>query len=630
MTPREAISEREYDMLNAYRDVYAPSPESRTEILDMADMKIILSVWEEQKTNLFNVFGEKLILSKPIKVRKNHNALMDEFYKINNDASTDFFLCYNSIKTMFFDIYNSPSVEKAMNIFGFQFENINQLYVDKNWVNNAFCESIKITFPEGDCISSQRGGSVIRFMNKLIKRARKGDYIDEESIQRWEKFRLWHSRILNDAILEGELCLSIHPMDFLTASDNDCDWTSCLRFRNIDYKGIGDYRAGTVEMMNSPYVVCAYLKSKKDMEIVHTDWDDETYYWNNKRWRSFYIVTPTGAISMRGFPYDNETLDNEVLSWIGEIFNKNSFIRYYPDEIVRVRSANELHDEGYGYWKFSTSLMYNDFWKEHSFMASNLTEGNMHYNIDLGEYTQCLVCGELYEGDAEYSHQVTCYLCENKITWCEMCKCQEATNFNGLCDDCYNDNLIYDIYDVLMGSEKDIDYFTPIQAYNADNFTAIYVRDFYPFKHQFFVTRHDVSDFPARFFNKNVSGNLITMEDFSSEVWDILYDKINRNIFFREQICYGTNLNYSTVFEVLKKCKDSNDLEFKKNYFANIAPLIKGEERYSIDWTYSTIDTIKNDPSFYSAFYNIALEEAEETINVIRKELEQLKNNNKI
>ena len=45
----------------------------------------------------------------------------------------------------------------------------------------------------------------------------------------------------------------------------------------------GEYRQGTVEMMNSECVVVAYLESTTNMTIRDGEW-------NSKRWRELFVV----------------------------------------------------------------------------------------------------------------------------------------------------------------------------------------------------------------------------------------------------------------------------------------------------------------------------------------------------
>ena len=111
----------------------------------------------------------------------------------------------------------------------------------------------------------QKGSRPMRVVGRILKAyhfAKEEDY--KELVN-------WHSRMLNDKRLEGELCLSIHPLDYMTMSENNCDWTSCMNWPEG-----GCYRGGTIEMMNSPMVIVAYLKSANNPLMMDCGWDYST------------------------------------------------------------------------------------------------------------------------------------------------------------------------------------------------------------------------------------------------------------------------------------------------------------------------------------------------------------------
>lgn len=76
---------------------------------------------------------------------------------------------------------------------------------------------------------------LMRMMAKIV------DWFELDK-EAFEQFRILHSRVLNDRMINADIVLSIHPLDYLTMSDNACDWESCMNW----YQG-GDYRLGTVE-----------------------------------------------------------------------------------------------------------------------------------------------------------------------------------------------------------------------------------------------------------------------------------------------------------------------------------------------------------------------------------------------
>ena len=89
-------------------------------------------------------------------------------------------------------------------------------------------------------------------------------------------------------------------------SDNNEDWESCMSWTQG-----GEYRVGTIEMMNSPYVIVAYLKSHHNLE-----WADN---WNSKKWRELYICSNDFVRSITGYPYKDEKITKLVLEKIREL-----------------------------------------------------------------------------------------------------------------------------------------------------------------------------------------------------------------------------------------------------------------------------------------------------------------------
>ena len=122
--------------------------------------------------------------------------------------------------------------------------------------------------------------------------------------------------------MDGELCLSIHPMDYMTMSDNDNNWQSCMNWMNN-----GDYRLGTVECMNSPYVLVAYLHNPNHSMSIGP------YEWNSKHWRELFIIHPEMISEVKGYCFQDENLTNTILMWIKELAHNNLDWDYDNDEI---------------------------------------------------------------------------------------------------------------------------------------------------------------------------------------------------------------------------------------------------------------------------------------------------------
>lgn len=349
-----------------------------------APLNHILRFWEENKIDLFHIFGEKLILTKQISITKPSQMLCDEIDDalFRNDKTGRLFYneYYNWVRLLPDDIrYNCAEL----------------LYARLLATNIYDGESFEIPAPDGKKIAVNNGCKVSRILGKIASTF---------SINGYEEFRLAHSLCLNQKKLKGELCISIHPLDYMTMSDNYSDWSSCMSWQET-----GDYRQGTVEMMNSPCIVVAYLKSSENMAI------GKGYEWNNKKWRQLFIVTPEIITGIRQYPYHSNELQRATLDWLRELVEKSGVWGTYDDTPVEVKNgANNARANGEEFYlNFYTRLMYNDFYSSHlSYISSRMPE---NFEYCFSGNSECVICGEdlsgYYEGDLDPA-ALTCESCE--------------------------------------------------------------------------------------------------------------------------------------------------------------------------------------------------------------------------
>ena len=253
----------------------------------------------------------------------------------------------------------------------------------------------------------------------------------------FEEFRICQSMCTNTTALEGKLCLSIHPLDYMTMSDNACDWSSCMSWQED-----GCYRMGTVEMMNSPCVIVAYLESSHPMYF-----DRETS-WNNKKWRSLYIVTPDIVANVKSYPYYDTSIDKIVTNWLYELM-----VTACPNHIYEKPYTFEYPIIGSTRVYFKTDLMYNDYCsgsKHWGFRRKSIGDSLLvNYSGD----AQCMICGNT-DRDSLKGDSLACEVCEPDadIWYCDKCGCRltedEIFFINDgdipLCSDCYQEYSAHD------------------------------------------------------------------------------------------------------------------------------------------------------------------------------------------
>ena len=409
-----------------------------------------LKYWAESKKKLFHLLGGNLIYEVPYvseKSDENLNFLIDQLLQKPEFKEISSFLTGCNSKIMTSGYY--------------------QLYSSNCYKNNALECGIEITHKEKDKpLKFQRGTKMLKVLQKTL------EYFgaDDELMQMFEKFRIDHSMVFNDKVIRGTLCFSIHPLDFMTMSDNDNGWSSCMSWKNK-----GCYRQGTVEMMNSNNVVCVYLKNDKHNYIFDTT--KENCEWNNKAWRQLFYCTKEIIVSGKSYPFYNETITKEALKILRELAFNNWHHSYefgieeYKDMIhvgslyrmennrMWIRSKSGAKKQNI---LFDTRAMYNDMFNDNHYNSYWCVRNRVKKNtiISYSGKAPCLCCGEIinaepydpnpgfYEGAYNERYQnndlVICKPCEKNYSCHECDKITSdlrSLDSYRLCEKCWNDSI---------------------------------------------------------------------------------------------------------------------------------------------------------------------------------------------
>lgn len=134
------------------------------------------------------------------------------------------------------------------------------------------------------------------------------------------------SRCIQQNKVTGKLCLSIHPLDFISSSENQHNWRSC---HALD----GEYRAGNLSYMVDDCTVMAYIKSDEDVFLPRFPKDVP---WNNKKWRCWMFIDKARGIIYAGrqYPFFSRMALNLCRQTLFEPLNyfekpKHDWDRYY-------------------------------------------------------------------------------------------------------------------------------------------------------------------------------------------------------------------------------------------------------------------------------------------------------------
>ena len=393
------------NVFDSYRRNFCGEVEGNRE---MASADHVLRFWNINKKSLFEMMGNKYILTKEVSFDKPFNELRQEMEGLI-DTCRDFYeewgemtrtICHEYWSSC--DYYDYSDNSEAANRWREErnrYSLLSNMISDRTLAENRIGTSGKINIThretgEVTTISISYNEKAMRAIGKVVK----AYGIDEEMM---ERFRVAHASVLNQKRLSGELCLSIHPLDFATASDNANNWSSCMSWREG-----GCYRLGTVEMMNSPMVICAYLKSDKN----EMDWFDHhdamRYKWPSKKWRAWILVNRDVILCNRQYPYDNDYLATAAVDWVKEMMEKVGW-SYGP-------TSYQPHGQEY-----YTNFMYNDIQDE---QICCLSEDADCDEINFSGEAVCMWCGEQidYEGNSEEADTLLCGACEGR-TYCDCC-----------------------------------------------------------------------------------------------------------------------------------------------------------------------------------------------------------------
>lgn len=391
------LSVEELKMVEGYIDAYATRESSRS-----VDGEYILRIWDEAKSEyLYKMFGEQFIISRNVEFKKGceemSHELGDMIFGYHEDEDH---IGYRA--KMFIDAYCNMLNDKYYRTN--EYYSLRRLVDFTELATNVYeGETCELTVDLEKPIKVQHGCKNTRVLGKIA---------DAYKLPHFEDFRLAHSQILNQKKLKGVMCLSIHPLDYITMSDNTYDWCSCMSWEDD-----GCYKQGTVEMMNSPMVVVAYLNGTDTMQMPGTN-----ERWNSKKWRQLFIVNPNMIGNIKAYPYSNDELTQFVLTWLKELAEQ-AHIGKYTEKIVKYSTYREFNLKEFGNRAIEvrpyTYQMYNDFSdKQFAYFGETIEAGT--YSFCYSGISECMACGSTDCGfDNESMLVGTC--CEESY-YCECCE----------------------------------------------------------------------------------------------------------------------------------------------------------------------------------------------------------------
>ena len=506
------LPQSDVELINGYINNYGGSDDDSS-YMPLDGMSHFLRFWSRNKAPLYAMFGEKFILRKEICFDRDIEQMeeeLDESIRYGDGVAKAFRNNYERFVNNITELDYDTRYELR------RFATDCTMLIKNEYDGAPFVIPAHLTV-DGKALQVNKGAKVVKMLGKICKSlgfsygvykcpncgSANSDHKHEanncpycfanatawEWVDGYESFRRLHSLALNQKKMKGTLCLSIHPLDYITMSDNDCGWQSCMQWMEEQ----GDYRLGTIEMMNSAYCVVAYVESHEDMCLWNSD-----ARWNSKRWRQLLMITPEMLLGNKQYPYFSDDLQGAAMKWLRDLANAGDFRcaenqkRYgpYEEEALQIMNSrwNKVGTEEV-YVHFWFDYMYCDIYDYRMAFIARTSLGKYEHRIEYNlsgpavctscggviykdndcdvephwttcrscnDMWRCTSCGEWHSGEAYYAADTDepyCYCCYDNLERCEVCGDRVAHTEHVFIEilpnadeehECYNWNYVVD------------------------------------------------------------------------------------------------------------------------------------------------------------------------------------------
>ena len=279
----------------------------------------------------------------------------------------------------------------------------------------------------------QKGSKLLKAFKYFIK--------NETDRKYWQDLA---STYIQEGKIRGKMCLSVHPLDYLSVSETTYKWRSC---HALD----GEYRAGNLNYMADHTTLICYIKGEEEALLPNFPSDVK---WNSKKWRCLLYVSDGWDAFFAGRQYPMH-LPN-MLDMVQKIARtclglNGAWSGWHDDNITsfdyedhkdtihlsnpyipmasRIYPIRNLIKDGVNTHHYNDLLRSSCYTPMYCWAKNN--SNLIHFNI--GEEVKCLHCNQAS-------------IPEHDIMLCYDCDSRSGSN-GGTCSDCGNyvrsNNLIY-------------------------------------------------------------------------------------------------------------------------------------------------------------------------------------------
>lgn len=398
----------------AYQDYISIALECRTPDADSA-----LSMWNKNKRTLFRALGKQLRVTIPIEIKKDDKIVERELrdvyvlpaYRVMSPDSYNSY--YNSLTS-----YEQESFVCSFIEWCYYSYTVGQIdHIEFRQIANLLCHNyimtgrVRCDFTiKSKKLKINEGAKIIKTIGKLVKALH---YPDPE------KFEYWRNRISDittKKVIKSNLVISIHPLDFLSLSDNNCSWDSCYRLL-----GNGMHKEATISHMNSNIAAVAYLESSKDFMVGG-------HKIPNKSWRQLVYIHKDIICGGRSYPYYDENLSKKIIDIVQEMVYNSLKWKY--------QYKNQQYCDLWGL--HSNEEILNPYWHKednpHVHKIKFYHEPHAGYNDFAEHQDEDFFCSRNWIPKSKnicFTGPLTCPKCGERVQ-------ANGYSTNILCDDCWS------------------------------------------------------------------------------------------------------------------------------------------------------------------------------------------------
>ena len=392
-----------------------------------------------------------------------------------------------------FSLENTEKIARAKHFIEIVEENYG--FSDLSW----FLSNNLDGFYENKTVAeyTTRTGTTIPVGAKLLK-AFKHFVSDEFTLDRLQTEA---SMIIQEDKISGTLCFSVHPLDYLSSSENNYNWRSC---HALD----GEYRSGNLSYMCDTVTVVCYLKGAEEVTLPRFPKDVP---WNNKKWRMLLVYDKNSRIMFAGrqYPFFSDSaldivqahflrsIQTDSLYWsawhddtISQIAYRNGrddhkTYKYFPIGEYLYRNFDLIEDvttderkEPLHFNDLLRSSYYQPYyaWDKYFFRGYD-----SHPKIMIGSRPSCIHCGN---AGIEFSDSMYCQNCDeefngsssDQFSFCDYCQGRVRTsegiflsNGDFVCDWCADNECVRCCNCDSLGYRENAKYYSKIDGFLCSN-----------------------------------------------------------------------------------------------------------------------------------------------------------------